>query len=85
MANDNRPSRRKFLKASSVLGVAAVAGRAAQSGASVLPPLPSNPVTEKAMPTRNLGHTGYRVGIFSLGGQVYRGQSQPKTPAVSRP
>jgi len=35
-----------------------------------LPALPSNPVTMKAMPTRNLGRTGYKVGIFSLGGQA---------------
>jgi len=35
-----------------------------------LPALPSNPVTPTAMPTRNLGKTGYKVGIFSLGGQA---------------
>ncbi|MCP4261963.1 MAG: aldo/keto reductase [Planctomycetes bacterium] len=33
-------------------------------------PLPYNPRTYKAMPTRNLGQTGHRVGIFSLGGQA---------------
>lgn len=32
--------------------------------------LPYNPRTHKAMPTRNLGKTGYQVGIFSLGGQA---------------
>jgi aryl-alcohol dehydrogenase-like predicted oxidoreductase len=32
--------------------------------------LPENPRTQKAMPTRNLGKTGYKVGIFSLGGQA---------------
>jgi len=31
---------------------------------------PYNPGTHKAMPTRNLGKTGYQVGIFSLGGQA---------------
>ncbi len=35
-----------------------------------LPLLPSNPKTLDAMPTRNLGKTGYKVGIFSLGGQA---------------
>ena len=35
-----------------------------------MPGLPSNPVTPSAMPTRNLGKTGYRVGLFSLGGQA---------------
>ncbi|MHC4146718.1 MAG: aldo/keto reductase, partial [Planctomycetota bacterium] len=33
-------------------------------------PLPYNPRTFEAMPTRNLGRTGHRVGIFSLGGQA---------------
>jgi predicted aldo/keto reductase-like oxidoreductase len=31
---------------------------------------PFNPRTFAAMPTRNLGRTGYRVGILSLGGQA---------------
>jgi aryl-alcohol dehydrogenase-like predicted oxidoreductase len=35
-----------------------------------MPGLPSNPRTPEAMPTRNLGCTGYQVGIFSLGGQA---------------
>ena len=35
-----------------------------------LPPLPANARTQHAMPTRNLGKTGYKVGIFSLGGQA---------------
>ena len=33
-------------------------------------PLPYNPRIFEAMPTRNLGQTGHRVGIFSLGGQA---------------
>jgi len=32
--------------------------------------IPFNPRTQTAMPTRNLGKTGYKVGIFSLGGQA---------------
>lgn len=28
-----------------------------------------NPATPEAMPTRNLGKTGFKVGLFSLGGQ----------------
>jgi len=31
---------------------------------------PFNPVTYSAMPTRTLGKTGYKVGVFSLGGQA---------------
>ena len=76
-------SRRNFLKRSSVLGVAVVAGKVAESSAAVLPPLPSNPATEKAMPTRNLGRTGYRVGIFGLGGQA--SIEQPNNESVAVP
>ena len=48
-------------------GLAAVA--AAQPAAGKRP-LPHNPRTYNAMPTHNLGRTGYRVGILSLGGQA---------------
>ena len=41
------------------------AGPAAKPGAH-----PFNPRTAEAMPTRNLGKTGFRVGLFSLGGQA---------------
>jgi aryl-alcohol dehydrogenase-like predicted oxidoreductase len=76
-------SRRDFLKQSSVLGAAVVAGRVTDKASTALPPLPLNPVTEKAMPTRNLGRTGYRVGIFSLGGQA--SIEQPNNEAVAVP
>jgi aryl-alcohol dehydrogenase-like predicted oxidoreductase len=33
-------------------------------------PLPFNPRTHAAMPVNNLGKTGFRVGILSLGGQA---------------
>jgi aryl-alcohol dehydrogenase-like predicted oxidoreductase len=83
MPRKSDSSRRNFLKKSSVLGVAMVAGNVAKSSASVLPALPSNPLTEKAMPTRNLGRTGYRVGIFSLGGQA--SIEQPNNDAIAVP
>ncbi len=35
-----------------------------------VPHPPFNPATAAAMPTRNLGRTGHKVGIFSLGGQA---------------
>jgi uncharacterized protein len=67
--------RRAFLKGSTA-AAAAFAGSALTSAA--LPaladtkswPMPNNPRTQDAMPTRNLGKTGYKVGIFSLGGQA---------------
>lgn len=67
---DSSFGRRDFLK---ITGSAA-AGFAAHTliapEARALPPLPANPATPDAMPTRNLGKTGYRPGLFSLGGQA---------------
>jgi aryl-alcohol dehydrogenase-like predicted oxidoreductase len=83
MADKLHSSRRDFLKTTSVLGAAVVAGKAAEAAPSKLPPLPVNPLTEKAMPTRNLGRTGYRVGIFSLGGQA--AVEQPNNEGVAVP
>ena len=64
--------RRNFLKvggavaAGMLMPVAGVADTAVQKPYA----LPFNPKTHDAMPTRNLGKTGYKVGIFSLGGQA---------------
>ncbi|MBW4027992.1 aldo/keto reductase [Acidipila rosea] len=68
--NPSRPNRRDFLKSSGALTAAAVLAGPAIARAGTLPPLPVNPRTQAAMPTRNLGKTGYKVGIFSLGGQA---------------
>ena len=70
-ASVSSPGRRDFLK----IGGAATAALLTQSAFAItpnqsLPSLPSNPRTPGAMPTRNLGKTGYKVGIFSLGGQA---------------
>jgi hypothetical protein len=83
MPIDAASSRRDFLKKSGVVGAAMVTGAVAETTTRALPPLPNNPLTEKAMPTRNLGHTGYRVGIFSLGGQA--SVEQPHNEAVAVP
>ena len=69
----NGTDRREFLKKSGVVTAAVLAGStlpARAAAAGPLPPMPSNPHTQAAMPTRNLGKTGYKVGIFSLGGQA---------------
>jgi len=66
-------NRRNFLKTSGALaaGLLAQAGMPAHAQASKeFGALPDNPRTLTAMPTRNLGKTGYKVGIFSLGGQA---------------
>jgi hypothetical protein len=66
-----KQGRREFLKAGGALTAAMLAPAAlANTPPKALPGLPSNPKTPTSMPTRNLGKTGYRVGIFSLGGQA---------------
>jgi hypothetical protein len=65
-----RQGRREFLKAGGAVTAALLAQSAMAEAPKTLPALPSNPVTPSAMPTRNLGKTGYKVGIFSLGGQA---------------
>jgi len=63
--------RREFLKAGGAVTAALLAPSALRADTpKTMPPLPVNPVTPTAMPTRNLGKTGYKVGIFSLGGQA---------------
>jgi len=68
--SDGKLKRRDVLK----LGTAAAAGfvaRGVMAGTpQTMPALPVNPKTPDAMPTRNLGKTGFQVGIFSLGGQA---------------
>ena len=66
-----KQGRRDFLKAGGAVAAAFVApGAVLADTAKTLPPLPVNPRTKKDMPMRNLGKTGYKVGIFSLGGQA---------------
>src|ERR1017187_7212970 len=73
--SENQPAaarnqgRREFLKAGGAITAALLAPSALADTPKALPSLPSNPKTPAAMPTRNLGKTGYKVGIFSLGGQ----------------
>jgi aryl-alcohol dehydrogenase-like predicted oxidoreductase len=63
--------RRDFLKIGGAATAALLTPSAfATTPAKSLPGLPLNPRTPGAMPTRNLGKTGYKVGIFSLGGQA---------------
>ncbi len=47
------------------------------------PQAPFNPATARAMPTRNLGRTGHKVGLFSLGGQA--AIEKPENEAVAVP
>ena len=71
--SETRPQdRRNFLKTSGAVAAGLLmpsAGAAAATEAKAYT-LPFNSKTHAAMPTRNLGRTGYKVGIFSLGGQA---------------
>jgi len=70
-SNSSRTAgRRQFLKAGGAVTAALLTPTAVTAASRTLPALPSNPVTPAAMPTRNLGKTGYKIGIFSLGGQA---------------
>jgi hypothetical protein len=74
--------RREFLKLGAATVGSAAAGAGIASGSSSRP-LPSNPRTPAAMPTRNLGRTGYSVGVFSLGGQAAVEQADNEKAAVA--
>src|SRR5580658_7935769 len=72
-----KTDRRQFLKQSGAVTAAVLTGSTLPARATLddpknatMPGLPSNPRTQAAMPTRNLGKTGYKVGICSLGGQA---------------
>ena len=67
-------TRREFVKTAMAGAVGVTVGyQASRSEADVPKAPPGGPFNERtfaAMPTRNLGKTGHRVGIFSLGGQA---------------
>jgi uncharacterized protein len=85
--------RRRFLGSGVALTIGAIgqatagptsAGRSRAEGKTAHP---YNERTHKAMPTRNLGKTGYQVGIFSLGGQAtveIPGKAKESEAIVSR-
>ena len=62
--------RRDFLRLGTTASAGLLTGALATRTGAALPPLPVNPRTPEAMPTRNLGRTGYRVGIFGLGARA---------------
>ncbi len=80
-------NRRTFLKAGGLMTAAALGSAAlpevarGQSGAPSSS-MPSNSATTNSMPTRNLGKTGYKVGIFSLGGQAALEKANAEANAV---
>ncbi len=79
---EKRSSRRDFIKTTGAL-TAAVVAHGVLGTSAVAAPLPFNAATPDAMPTRNLGRTGYRVGIFSLGGQATLEQPNKEAESVA--
>ena len=75
--------RRDFLKAGGAVAAGLLAQAATGERAQALPAMPLNSATGAGMPTRNLGRTGYRVGVFSLGGQA--SLERPNNEAVAVP
>ena len=81
--------RRDLLKLGAAAAAGLVAGRIGAAETPKAPAaakqadLPWNPRTAEAMPTRNLGKTGFRVGVFSLGGQA--AIEKPENDAVAVP
>src|ERR1700733_1429499 len=81
-------NRRSFLKTgglvtAAVLGSAALPDLARGQSEQSSHPLPSNSASTRSMPTRNLGKTGYKVGIFSLGGQAALEKANNEAAAVA--
>jgi aryl-alcohol dehydrogenase-like predicted oxidoreductase len=86
-ANSPAKNRRAFLKAGGIMTAAALGSAALPEVASgrsgpAFEALPANAATSGAMPTRNLGKSGYKVGIFSLGGQAALEKANNEAVAV---
>jgi len=69
-------NRRTFLGNGVAVAATVTVGQSFEPAENKLIPIkknnedPFNPITYNAMPTRSLGKTGYKVGVFSLGGQA---------------
>jgi len=72
MKQPTSSDRRSFLKVGGAIAAGLISNgiTVAHPATASLPALPANINTLAAMPVRNLGKTGYKVGIFSLGGQA---------------
>jgi uncharacterized protein len=80
-ADDQTPGRRAFLKLGGTTAAGLLAQQTAGAQQAAAPPRPPN--STPAMPTRNLGQTGYKVGLFSLGGQA--ALERPNNHAIAVP
>jgi len=69
-SGDKGHDRREFIKIGGAVTAGVLAQAALPETIHAGPGMPSNPAVPEAMPTRNLGRTGWRVAVFSLGGQA---------------
>src|SRR5580704_17837857 len=66
----SRNNRRAFLKSGGVITATFLGSAALPKLPTTATAAPADPPRREPMPTRNLGKTGYKVGVFSLGGQA---------------
>jgi hypothetical protein len=79
--------RRKFIKIGGAVTAGLLAHAALPETIRALPGTPSNPAAPEAMPTRNLGRTGWRVAVLSLGGQAaleIKNNDEVAVPIITR-
>ena len=72
MSKDNQQptsGRRTFLKSTGAIAAGLLTQAAVPVAQAETPSAPTLAGSHNSMPTRNLGRTGHKVGIFSLGGQ----------------
>jgi aryl-alcohol dehydrogenase-like predicted oxidoreductase len=75
-------NRRSFLKAGGIMGAAVLGSTTLPDVVSGQSPPRTQTALSASMPTRNLGRTGYKVGIFGLGGQAALEKSNHESVAV---
>ena len=79
----NNAGRRAFLKVGGTAAAGLLGHAAGAQQTSGVPAQDRKSPAAPAMPTRNLGQTGYKVGIFSLGGQA--ALERPNNQAIAVP
>jgi len=77
-----KSGRRNFLKSGGAIAVGLLTQGSLPETAHAVPIAGASDATNKGMPTRNLGMTGHKVGIFSLGGQAALEKANNETVAV---
>ena len=78
----SNPDRRHFMKAGSTVAAAALMQSTLPDQAKGSTPASDRPTLNGSMPTRNLGKTGHKVALFSLGGQSALEHSNNEAIAV---